>query len=68
MTLAQNIVSSFSEKLRSLREHRELTLREVAKAIGIDTSLLGKIERDERQPTIEQKKLVSIFLILMKTN
>jgi HTH-type transcriptional regulator, competence development regulator len=36
-------------------------LREVAESIGIDTSLLGKIERNERQPTKEQIKLVAKY-------
>ncbi len=61
MTLTKNIITSFGEQLRSLREQRHLSLREVAAEIGIDTSLLGKIERDERQPTKEQIKLVAKF-------
>jgi transcriptional regulator with XRE-family HTH domain len=61
MTLTKNTVSSFGEQLRSLRENQQLSLREVATEIGIDTSLLGKIERDERQPTKEQIKLVAKF-------
>jgi transcriptional regulator with XRE-family HTH domain len=61
MTLAKNKVFSFGEQLRSLREQKQLSLREVATEIGIDTSLLGKIERDERQPTKEQIKLVANF-------
>lgn len=61
MTLKKNIITSFGEQLRSLREQRNLSLREVATEIGIDTSLLGKIERDERQPTKEQIKLVAKF-------
>ncbi len=55
------MVSSFGERLRSLRENKRLSLREVATEIGIDSSLLGKIERDERQPTKEQIKLVAKF-------
>jgi len=61
MTLTKNMISSFGEQLRSLREQKQLSLREVATEIGIDTSLLGKIERNERQPTREQIKLVAIF-------
>jgi transcriptional regulator with XRE-family HTH domain len=61
MTQTKIIISSFGEQLRSLREQRHLSLREVATEIGIDTSLLGKIERDERQPTKEQIKLVAKF-------
>ncbi len=61
MTLVKNLVSSFGEQLRSLREQKKMSLREVATEIGIDTSLLGKIERNERQATKEQIKLVAKF-------
>lgn len=42
---------SFGEYLRCLREEAKLTLKKVANEIDIDTSLLAKIERNERQPT-----------------
>ncbi len=42
---------SFGEHLRTLREDAGLTLKLVAEQISIDTSLLAKIERNERQPT-----------------
>lgn len=42
---------SFGEHLRTLRENSGLTLKSVADEINIDTSLLAKIERNERQPT-----------------
>ncbi len=42
---------SFGEHLRNLREKSGLTLKSVSEEIGIDTSLLAKIERNERQPT-----------------
>jgi len=61
MTLIKNFVSSFGEQLRSLREQKKMSLRQVANEIGIDTSLLGKIERNERQATKEQIKLVAKF-------
>ena len=41
----------FGEHLRTLREDAGLTLKLVAEQISIDTSLLAKIERNERQPT-----------------
>lgn len=44
-------ITSFGEHLRDLRESHSLTLKNVAEQIGIDTSLLAKIERNERQPT-----------------
>ena len=61
MTNSKKKVSSFGERLRSLREQKQLSLREVAKDIGIDTSLLGKIERNERQATKDQIKLMAKF-------
>jgi transcriptional regulator with XRE-family HTH domain len=44
-----------------MREQKNLSLRQVSIEIGIDTSLLGKIERDERQPTKEQIRLFANF-------
>lgn len=61
MATGKNSISTIGEKLRELREKADLSLREVANDIGIDTSLLGKIERNERQPTKEQLKHISAF-------
>jgi len=52
---------TIGEQRRNLRENKGLSLREVAAEIGVDTSLLGKIERDERQPTKEQIKNIASF-------
>ena len=43
--------TSFGELLRSLREDAGQTLKTVAENLEMDTSLLAKIERNERQPT-----------------
>ena len=43
--------TSFGELLRSLREETGQTLKIVAENLEMDTSLLAKIERNERQPT-----------------
>ena len=48
-------------QLRVFREEAKLSLREVSVQIGIDASLLGKIERNERDPTKEQLKLIADF-------
>ncbi len=61
MPVAKRSISTIGEQLRKLREDANLSLREVASNIGIDTSLLGKIERNERQPTKEQLKQVATF-------
>ena len=42
---------SFGKYLRNLRESRSLMLKNVAEQIGLDTSLIAKIERNERQST-----------------
>ena len=67
-------ITSFGEHLRNLRETQSLTLKNVSDQIGIDTSLLAKIERNERQPTkqiisqvaeyfqVDKKELQSEFL------
>jgi len=57
-------MATFGEQIRLLREEAKLSLREVAEQIGIDTSLLGKIERNDRLPTKEQIKLVAKFFNL----
>lgn len=63
---SSNSVATFGERVRNLREQAKLSLREVATEIGIDTSLLGKIERNERQPTKEQIKQMAIFFKIDK--
>jgi len=52
---------SFGEHLRTMREDAGLTLKSVAEQIGIDTSLLAKIERNERQPTKQIIKEVAAY-------
>ena len=66
--------TSFGELLRSLREETGQTLKTVAENLQMDTSLLAKIERNERQPTkliisqvaeyfnVDKKELQSEFL------
>jgi transcriptional regulator with XRE-family HTH domain len=57
----QNI-STFGEYIRQLRVAAGLPLRKVAAQLDIDPSLLGKIERNDRQPTKGQiKNLAKIF-------
>mgnify|MGYP000111700796 CR=1 FL=1 len=42
---------SFGEIIKALREQKKLTLREVAEILEIDTSTLGKIEKNSRKPS-----------------
>jgi transcriptional regulator with XRE-family HTH domain len=61
MTIIKKTITSFGEQLRTLREEKKMSLRQVSEEIGIDSSLLGKIERNERQVTKKQIKLVAKF-------
>lgn len=54
-------IKSIGEHLRHLREEAGLTLKFVSEQISIDTSLLAKIERNERQPTKQIIKQVACF-------
>lgn len=46
-------MKSFGEYIRKSRENIGLPLRKVAAALDIDTSILSKIERNERRATTE---------------
>ena len=56
-------ITSFGELIRQFREEAELPLRKVAAQLDIDPSLLGKIERNERQPT---KQIISAIAKIFK--
>ncbi len=68
MTTRKQQITTIGEKIRSMREKANLSLRVVASDIGIDTSLLGKIERNERLPTKEQLKQVAAFFCVNEKN
>lgn len=64
MSTVKYKTTSFGEHLRTLREETTLPLREVASHIGMDPSLLAKIERNERQPTKQLiKQIASYFKV-----
>ena len=53
---------TIGEKLRHLREEKELPLRKVAALLGIDVAILSKMERGERRITKEVVlKLADIY-------
>lgn len=54
--------NSFGEYLRSRREQLGLPLRKVAAELDIDTSILSKIERNERVATKEMLPILSNVL------
>ncbi len=49
---------TFGDTVKKLREERNLPLREVAEALDIDTSMLGKIEKNSRKAT---KQIIEKF-------
>ena len=55
-------MESFGGFIRKLREQTKQPIRKIAAQLDIDSSLLGKIERNERQPTKEViEKIAKIF-------
>lgn len=52
-------MKSFGEYLRRIREEKELPLRKVAAALDIDTSILSKIERNERKATTDMLPIIA---------
>lgn len=55
-------IINFGSFLRSLREGEGLPLRKVAALLDIDPSTLGKIEKNSRNPNMQQiRQLADIF-------
>jgi len=59
------IEKTFGDTVKKLREEKNLPLREVAEALNIDTSMLGKIEKNNRKPT---KQLIEKFAEYFKVS
>ena len=53
--------SRFGEWLRELRQKKELALREVAAAVGMDQAHLSKAELGQRLPTEDQVKALAVL-------
>ena len=56
---------TFGDTVKKLREEKNVPLREVAEALKIDTSMLGKIEKNNRKPT---KQLIEKFAKYFKVS
>jgi len=52
-------MKTFGEYLRKAREDKELPLRKIAAELDIDTSILSKIERNERRATTDMIPILS---------
>jgi transcriptional regulator with XRE-family HTH domain len=54
-------MTTFGENIRKLREDRSLSLRVLSTKLHVDSSLIAKIERNERQPTKEFIRQVAVY-------
>jgi transcriptional regulator with XRE-family HTH domain len=55
-------MATFGKKLKECREEKDLSQNELAKAIGVHHSIIGKYERDEVKPTIDVVKNIAAAL------
>jgi len=55
-------VSHLGQKIRELREKQNLLLRQVAAQLEVDTALMSKIERGERNASKQQVINIAKFL------
>jgi len=60
-------MNSFGHRIRELRESKSLPLRKVAAYLDLDTSVLSKIERDERPASKKIVVLLAEFFDLDQT-
>lgn len=52
----------FGEKLRTLRNRQDLTLRQLSDMLGVSHSYVAKMERGEKTPNVEMVlKIARIF-------
>lgn len=62
--MSKRKLTSFGERIRLLREEQKLPQRKVAALLDIDSSLLAKFERNERQPSkVLIIKIAEIFKV-----
>lgn len=59
---------TFGDTIKKLREDKKLTLREVSEFLKIDTSMLGKIEKNNRRPNKEMIAKFSELFNVSKKN
>lgn len=60
--MGSEVLEAFSQRIRSLREERDLGLRELASILGIGSSTLSQYENCQRTPGIDVcKKFAEYF-------
>ena len=63
--MSKQKLTTFGERIRQLREDQKLPQRKISALLDIDTSLLAKYERNERQPT---KQIIKQFADFFKVD
>ena len=56
-----NFNEKFSEKLKNLREHQELSQKEICNRLGLPTSTYSRYECGDTQPNLTSLKLLANF-------
>lgn len=56
------------EKIRQIRRQQDLTLENVAHALGISASAYSKIERGKAQLSIERLEKIAVLFKMPKNN
>lgn len=55
------MITTFGNHLRKIRKENNLTLRDLSSKLNIDSSLIAKIERNERTPTKDFIRQIAKF-------
>lgn len=53
---------TFAEKIRSLRQEKQLTVAELSTASGITRQALDLLEKGQRKPTLETAEALAVAL------
>ena len=61
ITITRRVMILFHEKLKYLREHQELSQKEICKRLGLPTSTYCRYESGETQPNLITLKLIANF-------
>jgi len=56
------VSNHFGQKIRDLREKKNVLLRQIAAHLEVDTALISKIEKGDRNPNKEQVIKIAEFL------
>jgi HTH-type transcriptional regulator, competence development regulator len=61
------MATQFGERIRELRTKQNMLLRQLAAKLDVDTSIISKVERGDRQMRKDQIPLLAVILNADKT-